>query len=611
MTESDLVWMAFGIGLLSALSLPLGALTSFFWKPESRVVAGLMAFGGGALLAALTIDLVAPVLQLGHYGALFTGFISGGLLFIALNHMVNDYGGFRRKISTTVHHSRRETRRQLHRILNQLDRTVAIQGLSSAEFKSLAEDIEPRYYPRGAQVYRVGDPADALFVVIKGQIQVQDPGDGAAAPSLVRRVTADEAFGADSLFTGSAHCFQAVATEPTWGWRIKEASLRRLLAESGSFRQAVQHWLRQPRMLHYLIEHQGMQAKEAGGWLRAAIATLEAEGRLPDARPVERRSDEFRAFAHQLDRLPWLEDLSAEEANWLALHLVYRRYRPGDLLFNEGDPADRLFILEQGGVTLVDAAHRLLPSRYEAGDGVGVRSFLAGVRHTVSARVLRDCGAWTLRREDFEQLLAHYPDIRNRLAAYLQGPGIHDYLRERYHLDGGKVEDWVAHALKAVKAGKPPPSLLEGGVESSAHGGAPLAIWLGILLDGIPESLVIGASLSPAGISLSLVVGLFLSNYPEALSSSRGMAEENYSRRRILLMWTSIMLLTGVGAALGKLLMDLSDPVYFPFLEGLAAGAMLTMIAQTMLPEAYIKGGSIVGFCTLMGFFCAIFTKAL
>ena len=611
MTESDLVWMAFGIGLLSALSLPLGALTSFFWKPESRVVAGLMAFGGGALLAALTIDLVAPVLQLGHYGALFTGFISGGLLFIALNHMVNDYGGFRRKISTTVHHSRRETRRQLHRILNQLDRTVAIQGLSSAEFKSLAEDIEPRYYPRGAQVYRVGDPADALFVVIKGQIQVQDPGDGADAPSLVRRVTADEAFGADSLFTGSAHCFQAVATEPTWGWRIKEASLRRLLAESGSFRQAVQHWLRQPRMLHYLIEHQGMQAKEAGGWLRAAIATLEAEGRLPDARPVERRSDEFRAFAHQLDRLPWLEDLSAEEANWLALHLVYRRYRPGDLLFNEGDPADRLFILEQGGVTLVDAAHRLLPSRYEAGDGVGVRSFLAGVRHTVSARVLRDCGAWTLRREDFEQLLAHYPDIRNRLAAYLQGPGIHDYLRERYHLDGGKVEDWVAHALKAVKGGEPPPSLLEGGVESSAHGGAPLAIWLGILLDGIPESLVIGASLSPAGISLSLVVGLFLSNYPEALSSSRGMAEENYSRRRILLMWTSIMLLTGVGAALGKLLMDLSDPVYFPFLEGLAAGAMLTMIAQTMLPEAYIKGGSIVGFCTLMGFFCAIFTKAL
>ena len=162
-----------------------------------------------------------------------------------------------------------------------------------------------------------------------------------------------------------------------------------------------------------------------------------------------------------------------------------------------------------------------------------------------------------------------------------------------------------------MNRGKPPPSLLEEGVESSEHSGASVAIWLGILLDGIPESLVIGASLSPAGISLSLVVGLFLSNYPEALSSSRGMADEKFSRTRILLMWTSIMLLTGVGAALGKLMMDLSDPVYFPFLEGLAAGAMLTMIAQTMLPEAYIKGGSIVGFCTLMGFFCAIFTKVL
>ena len=71
------------------------------------------------------------------------------------------------------------------------------------------------------------------------------------------------------------------------------------------------------------------------------------------------------------------------------------------------------------------------------------------------------------------------------------------------------------------------------------------------------------------------------------------------------------MLLTGVGAAIGKLMLDASSPVFLPLLEGLAAGAMLTMIAQTMLPEAYTKGGSIVGFCTLMGFLCAIAMKAL
>jgi CRP-like cAMP-binding protein len=602
--------MACLVGLISAVSLPLGALTSFVWRPESRTVAAMMAFGGGALLAALTIDLVAPVLELGHYGALFTGFIAGGLLFIGLNLLVNDFGGFRRKISTSVHHSRRETRRRLKRILVQLDRTSALQGLSSEEFKKLAQDIEPRYYPSGSQVYREGDPADAVYVMIKGEIEICDErGPAGTGTRMVRRVAANQAFGADSLFTGSAHCYSATATQPSWGWRIDEASIRRLLSESGRFQQAVKDWLLQPRIRHYLTEQQGMGQQEAQTWFDEAMTTLDEEGRLPDARPVERHAEHFRAFAHQLDRMPWLEDLSREEANWLSLHLVYRRYQPGDMLFREGDPADRLFILEEGGITLSDASQRLLPSRYEAGDGVGVRSFLTGVRHTVSAQVLRECGAWTLRHDDFERLLGNYPDIRHRLSAYLQGPAIADYLQQRYHLDAGRIQEWLSHALKAVNAGRAPDSLLEEGVESTESTGVSVAIWLGILLDGIPESLVIGASLSSAGISLSLIVGLFLANFPEALSSSRGMLEENFSRKRILLMWTSIMLLTGLGAGLGKLMMDLSDPVFFPFLEGLAAGAMLTMIAQTMLPEAYIKGGSIVGFCTLMGFFCAIFTK--
>jgi zinc transporter ZupT len=138
-----------------------------------------------------------------------------------------------------------------------------------------------------------------------------------------------------------------------------------------------------------------------------------------------------------------------------------------------------------------------------------------------------------------------------------------------------------------------------------------LAIWLGIMLDGIPESLVIGASMIHAGVSLSLVAALFLSNYPESLSSSVGMRQQGLTRGRILLMWTSIMLLTGVGAAAGNLFMTAAPPNLFALLEGLAAGAMLTMIAQTMLPEAYIKGGSIIGFSTLMGFLCAIYFTTL
>lgn len=603
--------MAFGVGIISACSLPLGALTSFLWRLEERVVAAMMAFGGGALLAALTLDLVAPALAQGHHLILFAGFLAGGALFIGLDRLVNDFGGFRRKISTSLHHSRRETRRRLRHILIHLDDALDLQGLSRHEIHALAADIEPRYYSRGSQVYREGDPADALYVVVKGAVEFRESAGATRPTALARRLGPGEAFGVYALLTGSTHCVTAVATETSLGWRIPEASLRRLLGESAAFREAVGRWLHQPRVAHYLTARQQLSDASADAWLREAADLLATERRLPDARPVVRQAEAFRRLATRLDRMPWLEDLTAEEIDWLALHLVYRRYQPGEVLFAEGEPAERLFILEEGGITLADAANRVLPSRYEAGDGIGVRSFLTGVRHTVTARVLRECGAWTLRREDFERLLDHYPDICDRLCAYLQGPVLDTYLRERYHLDAGKVSDWRGRALRAVKSGRMPPALLEQGVESTRPTGASMAIWLGILLDGIPESLVIGASMTPTGVSLSLVVGLFLANYPEALSSSQGMRQEGFGRARIVAMWTSIMLLTGIGAALGKILVDLASPMFLALLEGLAAGAMLTMIAQTMLPEAYSRGGPIVGFCTLMGFFCAMFTKVI
>ncbi len=112
-------------------------------------------------------------------------------------------------------------------------------------------------------------------------------------------------------------------------------------------------------------------------------------------------------------------------------------------------------------------------------------------------------------------------------------------------------------------------------------------------------------------ISLSLIAGLFLSNYPEALSSSVGMRQQGLSFKRIMIMWTSLMIFTGIGAALGNMFFVEAPEMLFSFIEGIAAGAMLTMIAETMLPEAYFKGGSIVGISTLLGFLTPIYFKTL
>ena len=143
-----------------------------------------------------------------------------------------------------------------------------------------------------------------------------------------------------------------------------------------------------------------------------------------------------------------------------------------------------------------------------------------------------------------------------------------------------------------------------------------MAIWLGIAIDGIPESLVIGTlAIGTEGMSLAFVTGVFLANFPEAMSSAVSMRNNGMSRQRIMLMWGSLCLLTGIGAFAGAALFPAEPhgPMFFIMLsiEALAAGAMLTMIAETMLPEAFEEGGSIVGMATLCGFLAALSVAAI
>ena len=109
---SFLVLQALAMGFVSACSLPLGALTARFWQPRQRALAFLMAFGAGALLSALAIDLVNPAVEAGHFYPLAFGCILGGLLFLSLNQLLNNYGGFLRKDSITAHYFQARQRRR-------------------------------------------------------------------------------------------------------------------------------------------------------------------------------------------------------------------------------------------------------------------------------------------------------------------------------------------------------------------------------------------------------------------------------------------------------------------------------------------------------------------
>ena len=149
------------------------------------------------------------------------------------------------------------------------------------------------------------------------------------------------------------------------------------------------------------------------------------------------------------------------------------------------------------------------------------------------------------------------------------------------------------------------------GQQQSDEGGSGTAIAVGALLDGIPESVVIGVSLlSGEGVSLVAVAAVFLSNLPEGLASAAGMRKAGRPAAYVFGIWVGIALLSGLAAMLGALLMAGTGPGAVAFVTAVAAGAILAMLADTMIPEAFETAHDYAGLITVLGFLTAfVLTK--
>jgi zinc transporter, ZIP family len=135
------------------------------------------------------------------------------------------------------------------------------------------------------------------------------------------------------------------------------------------------------------------------------------------------------------------------------------------------------------------------------------------------------------------------------------------------------------------------------------QGGSSLAIVLGTVLDGIPESMVIGLTIYEGGaVGAAYLAAVFMSNLPEAISSTSGLASGGWAHSRILWMWIAIALVSGLASLAGYGLFQDSPPDTVAFVLSFAAGAILTMLATTMMPEAFEHGGKLVGVVTTLGF---------
>ena len=452
-TLTHVLW-ALALGAVSAVSLPLGSLIGLNVRFSSRSIAIFAAFGAGALIAALSVELVAPTAfaltesnQPGkehayvNFFSLLIGGILGGLLFVALDAVINQQGGYLRKTSTTLAHIAKRRRENVRQMMKEVFEVRPFDAFSPDLADTVAQLLRPTEFKKD-QIILGTDHEPAAYILMEGEVDIEISGKSA------------ESFGAGTLL---------------------------------------------------------------------GVLTLFVPG-LTGLGTVRAKSD-VKCLALKPEDVNELKTLSPE----------------------------------------FDAACRRLAS------------------------------------ERMDQLEQH---LTTRLTAAV---------------------DWTRAAASALRRGEAVPALAirRANVE---HEGSPLAVWLGILLDGIPESIVIGAGLFAAiaaapsvdslrfvhVIPFTLIAGLFLSNLPEALSSSANMLQAGWTRRRIFLMWFALMLTTAVGASLGFLLAGTLNETWLVFAEGVAAGAMLTMIAAAMIPEAAAHGSpSSVGLSTLAGFLAAVSFKLL
>lgn len=140
----------------------------------------------------------------------------------------------------------------------------------------------------------------------------------------------------------------------------------------------------------------------------------------------------------------------------------------------------------------------------------------------------------------------------------------------------------------------------------SEHEGSGLAIAVGALLDGIPESIVIGVSLIKGGaVSFVAVIAIFLSNLPEGLSSSAGMKTAGRSKGYIFGVWGTIALISGIASLAGYSIFSGFSAEIIAATTAIAAGAILSMIVDTMIPEAFNTTHNLAGLITVAGFLIA------
>ena len=318
---------------------------------------------------------------------------------------------------------------------------------------------------------------------------------------------------------------------------------------------------------------------------------------------LRQKREQSAALLARLARVDLLRSLPPEEMEEVLLCVQPARFAAGDTIFRQGEAGDALYLIVAGQVAIsanhpTDNAEPALLARLAEGQSFGEMALLTGEPRTATVTALTEVELLKIAREHFDELLDCSPRLRQAVEALNSQRILQNVATLREQADAA---DWQQRALANIqRLSRKEESAL---MQKHAAAGAPLALFLGALLDGIPESLVIGSSfVGLDSFRFTFLAAVFLSNLPEAIGSAVGMQQAGFSTTRIFTLWGLLVLAGALAAALGNVFLADAPPALLTLVGAIAGGGILAMVSSVMMPEAYEDGGPAVGLATIVGF---------
>lgn len=323
---------------------------------------------------------------------------------------------------------------------------------------------------------------------------------------------------------------------------------------------------------------------------------------------LNKKREESAAILERLSKVELVRSLPPEEMEEVLLCVQPVRMKAGETIFRQGAKGNALYFIDEGTVKIISGDPRgkkgaTTLAQLGPGQSFGEMALLTGEPRTASALAIQDVLLLKINKEYFDELIDRSPRLRQAVEKLNS-----DRLARNVEAAKGRLdaEQWQKLAVSNIQRLTRSEELSM--MKKHAAAGAPVAIFLGTMLDGIPESIVIGSNyVSLESFRFTFLAAVFLSNLPEAIASAGGMKEAGFKTWKIMGLWGALVAAGALAAALGNIFLSSAPATILTLVGAIAGGGILAMVSSVMMPEAYEDGGPSVGLATIAGFLCAFF----